>query len=146
MADIYGEPTDEQLNELLGIEPNDDDDQADDNDEGENIASIDAAVWNDARRTNTTSGQSLISIALAALEDRGADAMAEVLAVYSEPIDLSAHPETGLPHLRYSNRVDTITVQSGTDDGLQAPINYDELGPVARAWYGHTKLEPTGRG
>lgn len=139
LADIYGEPTDEEINDMLGIEPENDDDQADDHDEGENIASLDAAVWNDTRTAITADGRSVTAVALTALEDRGPTAMAEVLTSYSEPIEVVTHPETGLPHLRYMNRRDTVTVTSGSADGQHEPVNLDELGPVARAWYGHTR-------
>ncbi len=46
------------------------------------------------------------------------------------------HPDTGLPHLRYINRPDMTTAMSGSSDGGREPINVEELGPVARAWYG----------
>ena len=69
---------------MLGIEHQTDDDQADDTDEGENVASVDAAVWNNARTAITANGRSLSAVALSALEDRGPTAMAEILTAHSE--------------------------------------------------------------
>ncbi len=138
LVDEYGEPTNDEIDNLLGIEQNDDD-QADDDDHGEDIASVDAAVWNDARRMTTGTGRSLIDVALTALEDHGPHAMAQTLRQHLDPVEVTIHHETGLPHIRYLDRPETITAQSGSADGSQRRIDINELGPVARAWYGHTR-------
>ena len=132
---LYGEPTDKEIDAMLGIEDHTDD-QADEDDQGQDVASIDAAVWNDARHIITPSNGSLIAAALTAMEDVGPQAMADLLSRHLDPVEVVTHPETGLPHLRYSTRADTITVATGSTDGQQPSIDYDELGPVARAWYG----------
>lgn len=145
LMDLYGEPTDADINQLLDDQTAEaNDDQGDDNNQAENIASIDTVVWTDARRMTTAGGRSLITAALDELEDHGPDAMAAMLANHLDPVEIIAHPETGLPHARYSDRPDTITVQRGTTDGVSPSINYDELGPVARAWYGAGTSSGTG--
>ncbi len=62
--------------------------------------------------------------------------MADLLSRHLEHVEVVTHPETGLPHLRYSHRADAITVATGSTDGHQPSIDDDELGPVGRAWYG----------
>jgi hypothetical protein len=63
--------------------------------------------------------------------------MAVLLSRHLGDVQVVTHPETGLPHLRFINRPDTVTVAAGSDDGDR--IDFDELGAVARAWYGHTR-------
>ncbi len=67
---LYGEPTDKEIDAMLGIEDHTDD-QADEHDQGQDMASIDAAVWNDARHIITPATGSLIAAALTAMENHG---------------------------------------------------------------------------
>ena len=134
---LYGKPSDKEIDTMLGIEEQPDD-QADEHDDGQDVASIDAAVWNAARRIITPDRGALIAAALTALEDDGPQAMAELLSRHLEHVQVVIHRDTGLPHLRYTNRGDTVTVAAGTDNGRHDRIDFDELGPVAKAWYGAT--------
>ena len=138
LTELYGEPTEDEINARIGIEqPDDQADDTDDDGQGEDVASVDAAVWTAAQRATTGDGRSLIAAALSELEDHGPDAMAALLSRRLDGVQVVTHPETGLPHLRFTTRPDTVTVAAGSDDGER--IYFDELGPVARAWYGHTR-------
>ena len=132
---IYGTPTDKEIDAMLGIQDQPDD-QTEDTDGDQDVASVDAAVWNDARDIITPDQGSLVAAALTALEDHGPEAMAETFSRHLNHVEVTVHPETRLPNLRYRDRPDTITVATGDADGESDRIDYDDLGPVARAWYG----------
>ena len=68
--------------------------------------------------------------------------MAESFSEYLEPVEVVIHPETGLPHLRYAGRGETVTAAPGSADGTYGPVEVDDLGPVARAWYRHSARNP----
>jgi len=139
LTELYGEPTDDEINARIGIEQPDDQADETDQDQGEDVASVDPAVWTAAQKSTTGDGRSLIGAALSELEDHGPDAMAALLSRLLDDVQVVTHPETGLPHLRFTDRPDTVTVAAGSNDGDR--IDYDELGPVARAWYGTRDLE-----
>jgi hypothetical protein len=135
LTDLYGEPTDAEINALIGNDqPDDQADDDNDDDEVEDVASIDAAVWTDAQRTTTPDGGSLITAVLVEFEDQGPQAAADLLGRHLDHVHVVTHPDSGLPHLEYRDRGSTITVAPATDDDDR--IDYDQLGPVARAWYG----------
>ncbi|MEM9653710.1 MAG: hypothetical protein AAGA65_16585, partial [Actinomycetota bacterium] len=129
----YGTPTEQEIDTMLAIQDQTDD-QTEEGDDGEDVASIDAAVWNDARDVIIPGVGSLIAAGLTVLEDDGLEALAKLFSRHIEPVETVVHPETRLPHLRYRHRPDTVTVMTG--DGETDRIDYDQLGPVARAWYG----------
>lgn len=131
----YGTPTDQEINTMLGIQDQQDD-QADEDDDAQDVASIDSTLWNDARNIITPNHGALTAAALTELETHGLHAMAQLFSNHLNPVEVINHPETGLPHLRYKHRPDTITVATGDTDGQTNRIDYNNLGPVARAWYG----------
>ncbi|MEM8926204.1 MAG: hypothetical protein AAGD35_22090 [Actinomycetota bacterium] len=143
LAELHGEPTEEQLNALIGDDDNDDDQgETTGDDEQVDIASSDSDLWRDLTRCPTRPGDSPAAYALEALERDGPDAMAVRISKFlDKPVDVTTHPETGLPHLRYANPEDRRPPRTKppTNDPT---INLDQLGPAARAWYGATRKEP----
>ncbi len=106
LADHYGEPTDEQLHDLIG-DPDLLDDFADDTDEGQDVASMSADVWTDLINHRNEPTASVVADALTVLETDGPDAMADLISDrLAIPVEVTTNPETELPHLRYRNRSD----------------------------------------
>lgn len=90
---------------MLGVEHNDD--QADETVQARDIASADGNLWMATSNALTANGGSLAAAALTALEDDGPQRMAEVLAeTLGLPVEVITHPETGLPHLRFTDPAD----------------------------------------
>ncbi len=141
LVDHYGEPTDDQLDQLLSADTGPDqlDDQANETDEAEDVASIDADVWTDLINHRTCPGVSPSAEAITALETDGPHVMAQLITnQLGKPIDVTTHPETRLPHLQYRNPEHRHR-PTGKRPKNQPDINLDALGPVAGAWYGATR-------
>ncbi len=134
LAEHYGEPTDAQLDDLLGDEQ--EDDQAEETDEAQDVASMDADVWSELIANRTDPTASAAADAITTLERDGPEAMAELVSErLGKAVHVTRHPESGLPHLRY---VDPTHRRRpvGQRRPQQPEIDLDSLGPVARAWYG----------
>ena len=141
LAEHYGEPTEDQLDELLGDEQLDD--QADETDEAEDVASMDADVWTDLINHRTQPGTSASADAITALETDGPHVMAQVATDrLGKTVQVITHAETGLPHLRYLDPQHRRQPISEPRIRPQPEIDLDALGPVARAWYGATNHQP----
>ena len=139
---IYGEPTDRELDELLGGQEQMDDQTNDtDNQEAVDIASIAADVWTDLiNHRGPDPARSASAYAMTVLENHGPDAMAAAIAdALGRPIEVVAHPVSGLPHLQYADpndrRVTRKERQIVADDDREH-VDLDTLGPAARAWAG----------
>ena len=132
LAAHYGEPTDAQLNRLLGGDQPMDDDQAHDNDPGEDIASISADVWTDLLNHRDRHTSPVTADAITALETDGPEAMAEVITDRLDKlVQVVTHHETGLPHLQYANLADRRHYVGQPDLRNDAePIALDDLGPA----------------
>ncbi|MEM9615801.1 MAG: hypothetical protein AAF962_21095 [Actinomycetota bacterium] len=144
LADVYGVPTDEEINALIGDDHDDDqtDDTVETTNEAVDVASADSGLWRDLTRSPTEPGYSPAAAALEALELHGPQAMADRIAKHlKKPINVITHPETGLPHLRYQ-RLDDRRPRRRKRAPNPRTVPLDQLGPVARAWYGATPKEP----
>ncbi len=149
---IYGEPTDRELDQLLGGQEQMDD-QTNDNDDQEavDIASIAADVWTDLiNHRGPDQTRSASAHAMTVLENHGPDAMAMAIADdLGRPIEVVAHPVSGLPHLRYADPNDRRVTRREREivaDENRDHVDLDTLGPAARAWAGQrpsTRKEPT---
>lgn len=105
LAALYGEPTEQELNDMLKDESIDDD-QDDETDEATDVASADSALWMAASKLTRTGG-SVADEPLTALEDHGPQGMADYLAeALGVPVEVTTHRESGLPHLRFSDLAD----------------------------------------
>ena len=135
LADIYGEPTEEQLDALVGDRH---DDQATDEDEGEDIASLDADVWNAmVNHRNAFRGEVVSAEALTILEDHGPQAMADYAGDrLGKEVEVVVNTESGLPHLRFRDPADRRPPPTRRRQEPPDEIDIEELGPVARAWFG----------
>ncbi len=149
LVDHYGEPSDEQLDQLLTNQEQPDD-QALDSDEGQDIASIDADIWTDLINHRIDPTASAAADAITQLEQAGPEAMAELISDrLNKPVHVTTDHESGLPHLRYLDpahrRPDVGNPTQQLND--EPEINLRRLGPVARAWYGAAEpAQPTQQG
>ena len=143
LAELYGEPTDEELDDLIGPDENTDD-QGHDADEATDIASMDADIWQDLQRRHATPAHSATADAITALEQHGLDDMANVVSGHlDKPIEITTHPTSGLPHLRYLNPADRRRPEPEPPNRNGPDIDPDQLGPAALAWSRTQPKEPT---
>ena len=152
LGELYGEPSDDDLDDLLGddadpellddllgddADPELVDDQADEGDDGTDVASMSADVWTDLSNHRNDPTASAVTDALIRLELFGPDAMADVTADrLGKPIEVTTHPTTGLPHLQYANPNDRRRHVGQPHHRDGEPIDLDDLGPAAQAWSG----------
>ncbi len=145
LADHYGEPTDDQLNHLLGDDEQPDD-QSLDSDDGQDVASMDADIWTDLIKHRTDPAASAAADAVTRLEQAGPVAMADLISDrLAKAVHVITHHESGLPHLRY---LDLAHRRRHVGDRNQQrcdrpDIDLTNLGPAARAWYGATNRPGT---
>ena len=148
LGELYGEPTVDDLDDFLSDDADSEltDDQADEGDDGTDVASMSADVWTDLSSHRNDPKASAIADALVRLELFGPDAMADVTADrLGKPIEVTTHPTTGLPHLQYANPADRrrhVGQPQHREDGL-ATTDLDSLGPAGRAWAGASNHRTT---